>query len=115
MTKAELRERLLKGAVMDDLFESREGQECWMFKAPKFEQGDDILYIPETDLNNIPVAERPTCYEEIEEIIDQCYTGNDFIEECDGNVGKAERLFWYFDWQHPSAALPEIEDDEEDE
>ena len=99
VTKAELRERLLKGAVMDDLFEFREGQECWMFKAPKFEPGDDILYIPDTDLNNIPVAERPTCYEEIE----------------DGNVEKAERLFWYCDWQHPSAALPEIEDDEEDE
>ena len=43
MTKAELRERLLKGAVMDDLFEFREGQECWMFKAPKFEPGEDIL------------------------------------------------------------------------
>lgn len=113
MTKAELRERLCKGAIMDDLFEFREGQECWMFKAAKFEPGDDILYIPDTGLNDIPVAEHPTCYEEIEEIIDQCYTGNDFIEECGGDVTMAERLFWYCDWQHPSAALPEIEDDEE--
>lgn len=115
MTKAELRERLLKGAVMDDLFEFREGQECWMFKAPKFDLGENILYIPDTDLNEIPVVEHPTCEEEIEEIIDQCYTGDDFVEECDGDVKKAERLFWYCDWQHPSSALPEIEDKEEDE
>lgn len=115
MTKAELREWLRKGAIMDDLFEFCEGQECWMFKAQEFEPGENILYIPDTDLNDIPIAEHPTCEEEIEEIIDQCYTGNDFIEECDGNVEKAERLFWYCDWQHPSAALPEIEDDEEDE
>ena len=54
-------------------------------------------------------------YEEIEEILDQCYTGDDFIEECDGDVEKAERLFWYCDWQHPCSALPEIEDDEEGE
>lgn len=115
MTKAELRERLRKGEIMDDLFEFREGQECWMFKVPEFKPGENILYIPDTDLNDIPIAEHPTCEEEIEEIIDQCYTGNDFIEECDGNVEKAERLFWYCDWQHPSAALPEIEDDEEKE
>ena len=115
MTKAELRERLRKGAIMDDLFEFREGQECWIFKAPKFEAGERILYIPDTDLNGIPVSEHPTCYEEIEEILDQCYTGNDFIEECDGDVKKAERLFWYCDWQHPCSALAEIEDEAEDE
>ncbi len=114
MTKNQLREKLRKGAIMDDLFEFREGQECWMFKAPAFEPGENILYIPDTDLNDIPVAERPTCYEEIEEMIDQCYTGDDFIEECGGDAGKAERLFWYCDWQHPSAALPEIEDEEDE-
>lgn len=113
VTKAELRERLRNGAIMDDLFEFCEGQECWMFKAPEFEPGENILYIPDTDLNDIPIAEHPTCEEEIEEIIDQCYTGNDFIEECDGNVEKAERLFWYCDWQHPSSAQPEIEDESE--
>ena len=57
MTKAELRERLRKGAIMDDLFEFREGQECWIFKAPEFEPGENILYIPDTDLNDIPIAE----------------------------------------------------------
>ena len=46
------------------------------------------------------------------EILDECYSGDDFIELCDGNVEMAERLFWYCDWQHPSSALPEIEDEE---
>lgn len=113
MTKAELRERLRKGAIMDDLLDFREGQECWMFKAADFKPGDDILYIPDIDLNDIPVAEHPKTYEEIEDIIDQCYTGDDFIEECGGNVEKAKHLFWYCNWQHPSSALPEIDDDEE--
>lgn len=113
MTKAELRERLRKGAIMDDLFDFCEGQECWMFKAAGFKPGEDILYIPDLDFNDIPVAEHPKTYEEIEDIIDQCYTGDDFIEECDGNTEKAKRLFWYCDWQHPSSAYPEICDEEE--
>lgn len=103
------------GIKLDGLTRKDEILRAIMFKAPEFEPGENILYIPDTDLNDIPIAEHPTCEEEIEEIIDQCYTGNDFIEECDGNVEKAERLFWYCDWQHPSAALPEIENDEEDE
>ena len=97
MTKAELREKLLGGAVMDDLFAFRNGQDCEIFKATRFERSDDIIYIPD-----------------LEEIVGCCYTGNDFVEECGGDVEKARHLFWYCDWQHPSSALPEIEDDEEE-
>ena len=46
--------------------------------------------------------------------MDKCYTGNDFIDLCDGDVKLAERLFRYCDWQHPSSALNEVTDDEED-
>ena len=114
MTKAELRERLRKGHIMDDLFEFRSGQECEIFKSDHFEPGEEILYIPDICLNEIPIAEHPHSYEEIEDILEQCYTGNDFIEECGGDVTKAVRLFEYVDWQHPSSALPEIEDEEEE-
>lgn len=62
----------------------------------------------------IPVAEPPHSYEEIEDILEQCYTGDDFLEECGGDVEMAKRLFHYVDWQHPSAAVPEIADEEED-
>lgn len=57
MTKAELREKLLGGAVMDDLFAFRNGQDCEIFKATRFERSDDIIYIPDLALNLIPVTE----------------------------------------------------------
>ena len=114
MTKDELRTRLQKGHILDDLFEFQEGQECWIYKAEKFIPGAEILYIPDTDPNGIPVAEPPHSHEEIEDILEQCYTGDDFLEECGGDVEMAKRLFHYVDWQHPSAAVPEIADEEED-
>ena len=115
MTKAELRKKLLGGAIMDDLFTFRGGQDCDIFKAARFEPGDEIIYIPDLALNLIPVTEPANDLKDVEEIVDCCYTGNDFIEECGGDKEKARHLFWYCDWQHPCSALPEIEDDEEDE
>jgi hypothetical protein len=112
MTKAELREKLLGGAVMDNLFAFRNGQDCEIFKATRFERSDDIIYIPDLALNLIPVTEPANGPEDVEEIVGCCYTGNDFIEECGGDVEKARHLFWYCDWQHPSSALPEIDDEE---
>ena len=81
MTKAELREKLLGGAIMDNLFAFRNGQDCEIFKAARFEQGDDIIYIPDLALNLIPVTEPANGPEDVEEIVGCCYTGNDFIEE----------------------------------
>ena len=80
MTKAELREKLLGGAIMDNLFAFRNGQDCEIFKAARFEQGDDIIYIPDLALNLIPVTEPANFPEDVEEIVGCCYTGNDFIE-----------------------------------
>jgi hypothetical protein len=49
-------------------------------------------------------------------VVSNCYTGNDFLEQCGGDAEKAERLFWYCDWQHPSSAMDEgaVDDDEEE-
>ncbi len=47
-------------------------------------------------------------------VLSNCYTGQEFIDECGGDVEKAERLFWYCDWQHPSSAVDELADDEEE-
>ena len=44
----------------------------------------------------------------------QCYTGQDFTDECCGDAEKAERLFYYCDWQHPSSAIDELANDGED-
>ena len=72
MTKAELREKLLGGAIMDNLFAFRNGQDCEIFKAARFEQGDDIIYIPDLALNLIPVTEPANFPEDVEEIEVMC-------------------------------------------
>lgn len=114
LTKEELRRKLLDGGCMCDLFEFTSGQECEIFKADAFSAGPQILYIPDTLLNEIPVCVPVNDSASlIESILDSCYTGDDFIKECGGNVELAERLFNYCDWQHPSSALPEIDDENE--
>lgn len=60
-------------------------------------------------------ADRPiTDQEELVEVLSNCYTGQDFIDECHGDMEKAERLFYYCDWQHPSSAIDELTDDGEE-
>ena len=116
MTKQELREYLKAGYFMDDAFDFGPGQDCDIFKADRFELGDEIIYIPEVYLNMIPQGAPITDDEVIEEVVSNCYTGNDFLEQCGGDAEKAERLFWYCDWQHPSSAMDEgaVDDDEEE-
>lgn len=131
MTKAELRNELLKGKTLDSILRFRNGQDCMIFKADHFSVGDEILYIPDVDLNELPLdidlskdnsmmnefraGFLPmTAQEQVDLVLSYCYTGDDFINECDGDVAQADFLFHYCDWQHPSSALPEIEDDEEE-
>lgn len=114
MTKEMLVARLRAGAVLDELFHWKAGQDCVIFKADSFVIGDTIIYIPDVSLNDLRLDQPPT-EEEIAEIIGCCYTGGDFLVECGGDAELAERLFDYCDWQHPSSALDEIEDEEDGE
>lgn len=113
LTKDELRQKLLDGETIGDLCMTSSGQNCEIFKASEFLPGDEILYIPDFSLNNIP-ADCPVCdsAKEFEYVLSLCYSGRDFVELCGGDVEKAERLFWYCDWQHPSSALPELDSDD---
>ncbi len=112
MKKAELRNRLMAGEMLVDILPLKDGQDCLIYKADDFKPGVEILYIPDVFLNEIPVDKDLSCdIEGIFDVLGRCYTGDDFIEECDGNVELAERLFWYCDWQSPSSALPELEED----
>lgn len=97
---------------MGELFDFKRGQECDIFKADCFAVGDQIIYIPDIYLNGIPLA-RALTDDEIEEVLFACYTGDDFLEECGGNRDAARELFWYCDWQHPSSARGEVEEDDE--
>ncbi len=114
ITKAMLRSQLQQGCTLNDLLTFGPGQDCEIFKADKFYPGDVVIYVPDVYLNHIPLDRSITDLEELEEVLSQCYTGQDFIDECGGDVEKAERLFWYCDWQHPSSAVDELADDEEE-
>ena len=116
MTKNELRDRLKAGYTMDDIFIFSQGQDCLIFKADRFCAGEEIIYRPDLFLNQIPTG-TPICDDEtIDDVVGHCYTGQDFIDQCEGDADLAERLFAYCDWQHPSSAIPEIDDrDEEDD
>lgn len=116
MTKQELRDYLKAGYFMNDAFNFGPGQDCEIFKAGQFKPGDEIIYIPDVYLNMIPMNAPVTDDEVIDEVVSNCYTGDDFLEQCGGDEEKARRLFWYCDWQHPSSAMDEgaVDDDEED-
>ena len=117
MTKPELHEKLMSGCTMDELFHYKQGDECLIFKADKFALGDEILYIPDIDMNGIPLDTAVKSVEDIVYILTFCYTGDDFAQECrDADVDEkyAERLFWLCNWQHPSSVLVEGWPDDDD-
>lgn len=101
MTKAELRTKLESGNKLKDLFDFTYGQECLIYKANNFEVSDNIIYIPDVDLNEID-TESVLEDDEIENVLHYCYTGNYFIEECNGHKDLARELFQFVDWQNPS-------------
>ena len=100
ITKQTLRELLSKGTTLESIFEFKEGQDCLIFKAEKFKETEDIIYIPDITLNEIEVT-RPLDAEGIDHVIEHCCNGKDFINECRGNEQLAEALFDFDDWQYP--------------
>ena len=82
------------------MFDFSDGQDCIIYKSD-FEITDDIIYIPDIDLNEINIDTKLN-KEEIKNILNSCYTGNDFVEECNGYKDVAEELFEFVDWQHPN-------------
>ena len=118
ITKRLLQVLLRKGAFLKDLFEFRPGQDCEIYKADIFlmEDNDWVIYIPDIELNQIPI-DRALSDWEIEEILPCCYTTNDFLNAANGDLEKAKRIFANCDWQHPTTEALEMEmyDDDESE
>lgn len=98
MTKKDLKERLDAGAILVDLFDFTDGQECLIYKG-EFEVSDEIIYIPDIYSNEIE-TEKILEGEEIENVLHHCCTGNDFVIECNGHEDLAKELFNFVDWQH---------------
>ena len=117
MTKEELKRRIVEDEQMlEVVLPLSDGQDCLIYKADAFSVSDEIIYIPDVWLNNLDILNSYDDDDGIsyaQRVIDNCYTGRDFVDECGGDVELAERLFHYCDWQHPSSALPEVDDREE--
>lgn len=116
MTKNAIKKALEEGAMLEEILEFRAGQECDIFKT-EFNPSmpDEVCYIPDIYLNEIKAWEKNLTDEEIEELLSDCYTVQDIIDVCEGNVTMAERVFNYIDWQHPSTGFDELSMDDEEE
>lgn len=118
MTKDELRKALEEGKQLDELFEFTSGQECQIFKAKgvaRFAGNHEIVYIPDTDLNEIDTDRVLASLPEIECVLMFCFTGQDFFEICDRNEKMARRVFDACDWQCPDTEYDEQKREEEED
>ena len=110
MTRKEVRERIWERGCLSDMFEFTDGQDCIIYKGD-WNPGDEIIYIPDMYLNEIHIN-RPlinsSTENEINEVINNYYTGKDFMELCYNDEELAKYLFYYVDWQHPSSAVDEL-------
>lgn len=117
MFVGELEAKLRAGARLDELFEFTAGQCCQIYKAKdvkRFGGNHDIIYIPDTSLNEIP-TDRALNIGEINAILEFFFTGSDFMETCCWDERMARRVFDVCDWQLPSTALDELRREDEEE
>ena len=116
MTKEYLRKELECGKCLKDIFSFIDGQDCIIYKG-KFdlENVENIIYIPDIFLNDIDIDADFMTEMEIKNVLENCYSTEDFIEEAQGHVNLAESLFAYVNWQHPDLYdLLEGYEDEQD-
>lgn len=112
MTKEELRKNIVGNEQMlEAILPLSDGQDCLIYKAKEFSVNDEIIYIPDVWENNLDIlcsGDDDDGISYAQRVVDNCYTGKDFVGICGGNVELAERLFHYCDWQHPISALPTV-------
>ena len=111
MTKKELADALQAGKIMNDLFPFSPGQECEIFKSKDWTPGDHIVYI--SDMYFLRFYFKPIkSLEDLEDILDCCYTGDDFLEAAHGNAELASEFWGLCDWQSPYTVADEYEREE---
>lgn len=99
MNKYQLRGQLQVGQPLIALFDFTEGQDCMIYKS-NFNISNEIIYIPDLGLNEIE-TDRALTDDEIDQVINNCYSGYDFIDICNSHENVAKVLFDFVDWQHP--------------
>lgn len=114
MTKEYLRKELECGKCLKEIFEFSDGQDCTIYKG-KFDldNAENIIYIPDIFINDIDIDADFMTEMEIKNVLNNCYTTADFLDEAQDHVNLAEDLFNYVDWQHPD--LHDLLDGYEDE
>nr|DAR44131.1 MAG TPA: hypothetical protein [Caudoviricetes sp.] len=101
ITKEYLRKELECGKALKDIFSFTDGQDCIIYKG-KFDldNAENIIYIPDIFLNDIDIDTDFLTEREIKNVLGNCYTTADFLDEAQDHVNLAEDLFNYVDWQH---------------
>lgn len=114
MNKGELERELLMGKALNEILPECEGQGCLIYKADSWhEKGNDILYIPDFFMNELPYNDRWLNNAQIRHIISECYTRYDFLREAYNKENVAKALFAFVDWQHLN--IQDLKDTDEDE
>lgn len=112
MTREEAKKFLLEGKKIGEIFDLIPGQACLIYKGEwpdNPEASDEIIYIPDIDLNDLKDDDMPTS-----EKINFMYTAQDFLNQTGGNIAAAKDLFDFVDWQNPNVQdLMDCTDDDE--
>ncbi|WP_135567905.1 hypothetical protein [Galactobacillus timonensis] len=105
VTLKNLADALKRGETLADMLPVVAGQECNIVKLSdeQYEEANsaDIVYIPDLNLHEIPYF-RPVTIEEADEILQRCYTKQDFIDATFGVKDADHYLFEFVDWQTPN-------------
>lgn len=101
LSKTELEVYLRKDYTLAELIpDTSKGEGCVIYK-DSWEKSDRIIYIPDYSLNGI-IPNRILNAKEIDKTVHSYYTGNDFLQICNGHEHIAQALFSICNWQHPN-------------
>lgn len=97
-TPEDIRELLRLGLSPSQFLDRIDGQDCKIFKADDFKE-DDVIYIPDLEpLGLGHLFEKDHLSDkEIDDFLEYCFTGEDFFEECDGDINVAMNVFELMD------------------
>lgn len=101
MNKAELRQALLQGMKLTDLFHFTSGQECLVYKGAFRPGSQEIIYIPDLFVWDIDISEKLDP-DQVDDVVRLSSTSIDFMEECHNDPHLAADLFAFVDWQLPN-------------
>lgn len=115
LSKEELQERYAEGSMVGQIVargntddsivfkDAFEGPLCYrIIQQGGWDLSDQVIYIPAEDSNgnSIPI-DRALQENEIPAVIEECFTGEDFLSKASGNIRLAEELFNFVSFQSP--------------